>query len=111
LLRLEGQAGDFLDAGAMQDAAKVLADEKPSSLVGKQLGHYEVLELVEGGNMGEVYRARDAELKRQLALKVLPLSFSQSADRLRPVRVTGIIPNHPTLSPFANGGDHLLHGQ
>jgi serine/threonine protein kinase/Tol biopolymer transport system component len=100
LLAVEGRAGDFLGAGAMEDAAKVLAEEKPPSLVGKQLGHYEVLELIQGGNMGEVYRARDAALKRLVAVKVLPLSFSQNADRLRrfkqePLAASAL--NHPNI--------------
>jgi hypothetical protein len=46
LLAAEGQVGDFLAAGAIDDAAKALAHEKPLSLVGKRLGHYRVRSLL-----------------------------------------------------------------
>src|SRR5262245_2046602 len=48
---------------------------------GTRLGPYEVLGSVGAGGMGEVYRARDTRLDRQVALKILPESFAQDADR------------------------------
>ncbi len=50
---------------------------------GVKLGVYEVLGLVGAGGMGEVYRARDANLKREVAIKVLPAYVSLDPDRLR----------------------------
>ena len=50
---------------------------------GSKLGPYEILSPLGAGGMGEVYRARDARLKRDVAIKVLPASFSADADRLR----------------------------
>ena len=50
---------------------------------GTRLDAYEVLGLLGAGGMGEVYRARDSVLKREVAIKVLPAYFSQDPDRLR----------------------------
>jgi hypothetical protein len=50
---------------------------------GTRLGPYEILAPIGAGGMGEVYRARDPRLGREVAIKVLPASFSIDADRLR----------------------------
>ena len=49
---------------------------------GTRFGPYEVVEQIGSGGMGEVYRATDTNLKRDVAVKVLPESFSDDADRL-----------------------------
>ena len=48
-----------------------------------QLGHYKIVSLIGSGGMGEVYRANDPRLRRDVALKVLPASFTNDPDRLR----------------------------
>jgi serine/threonine protein kinase len=50
---------------------------------GTRLGPYEIQSSLGAGGMGEVYRARDPRLKREVAIKVLPQAFSSDADRLR----------------------------
>jgi len=50
---------------------------------GARLGPYEVVAPLGAGGMGEVYRARDPRLRREVAVKVLPAAFSQDIDRLR----------------------------
>ena len=50
---------------------------------GTRLGPYEVIAPLGAGGMGEVYRARDARLQRDVALKILPAFFAGDADRLR----------------------------
>jgi serine/threonine protein kinase len=50
--------------------------------VGDKLGPYEILAAIGAGGMGEVYRARDSKLKRDVALKVLPAAFASDPERL-----------------------------
>jgi hypothetical protein len=50
---------------------------------GTKLGPYEILAPLGAGGMGEVYRAKDPRLGREVAIKVLPAAFSQDAERLK----------------------------
>src|ERR1700675_5032225 len=50
---------------------------------GVRLGDYEIQNLLGAGGMGEVYRARDVRLRREVAIKVLPAAFASDADRVR----------------------------
>src|SRR6266487_3244482 len=49
---------------------------------GQRLGPYEIVAIIGAGGMGDVYRARDPRLGRDVAIKVLPGAFSADADRL-----------------------------
>lgn len=53
-----------------------------SLATGTKLGVYEIVAPLGAGGMGEVYRARDTRLQRDVALKILPDSFAADADRL-----------------------------
>ena len=50
---------------------------------GSTLGNYEILSALGAGAMGEVYRARDTRLEREVAIKLLPDEFAQDDERLR----------------------------
>ncbi len=68
---------------------------------GTRLGHYDVTALLGDGRMGEVYRARDTKLGRDVALKVLPDLFADDPERLarfqREARVLASL-NHPNIA-------------
>ena len=76
---------------------------------GSRLGPYEILSPLGAGGMGEVYRARDPRLGREVAIKVLPASFSADPDRLRrfeqEARAAGIL-NHPNITAVYDIGTH-----
>jgi len=67
---------------------------------GTKLGDYEVVSLLGSGGMGEVYRARDPRLGREVAVKVLPSSVSADPERLRrfeqEARAAAAL-NHPNI--------------
>ena len=74
---------------------------------GTHLGPYEIQSLIGAGGMGEVYRARDSRLSRDVAIKVLPRSLADDADRLkrfeREARAAGQL-NHPNVMAIHDVG-------
>ena len=70
-------------------------------MVGKTLGHYEILEPLGAGGMGEVYRARDTKLNRDVAIKVLPALLADDPERLarlqREAQLLAAL-NHPNIA-------------
>ncbi len=90
---------------------------------GTRLGPYEILSPLGAGGMGEVYRGNDPRLGRDVAIKVLPPSFSRDPDRLKrfeqEARSAGVL-NHPNVTVVYDIGQHdgapyvvqeLLEGQ
>ena len=76
---------------------------------GTRLGPYEVLSALGAGGMGEVYRGRDTRLGREIAIKVLPASFAQDAERLGRFELearaaSGL--NHPNIAVIHDIGEH-----
>jgi eukaryotic-like serine/threonine-protein kinase len=76
---------------------------------GTKLGPYEIVSPLGAGGMGEVYRARDARLGRDVAVKVLPAAFSRDPERLRrfeqEARAAAAL-NHPNILAVFDIGTH-----
>jgi serine/threonine protein kinase len=80
-----------------------------SFVTGTQLGRYEIRSKLGAGGMGEVYLARDMEIGRDVAVKVLPSTFSSDKDRLQrfqlEARAAGAL-NHPNILSIYDIGKH-----
>src|SRR5437763_8091485 len=76
---------------------------------GTKLGRYEIRSKIGAGGMGEVYRARDEKLNRNVAIKVLPAALSQDGERLRrfeqEAQAAGAL-NHPNILAVYDVGTH-----
>ena len=90
----------FLEAPIGEVAAHVLADDHRASLAGRQIGSHQILSLLGAGGMGDVYRARDTKLGRDVAIKVVADVFLSDPERLarfeREARVLATL-NHPHI--------------
>src|SRR5713101_8164898 len=79
--------------------------------VGTRLGSYEILAPIGAGGMGEVYRAKDTRLKRDVALKVLPEAFANDPERMarfqREAEVLASL-NHPNIAQIYGLEEHAL---
>jgi eukaryotic-like serine/threonine-protein kinase len=100
LLVRADRVDEFLGASTMQAVAHAMTLDSRGSLIGRQVGAYEVVECIGAGGMGEVYRARDTKLHRNVALKVLPEMFLKDLERLTRFQREALVLaslNHPHI--------------
>jgi WD40 repeat protein/serine/threonine protein kinase len=83
LLRHEATVDAFMVKPAWQHVVRDIASVQRESLAGRQLGRYQIHERLGQGGMGEVWRATDQQLKRDVAIKILPPEFSTDPERVR----------------------------
>jgi serine/threonine protein kinase len=77
-LLAQGGSGEVvLDRPAWEQASSLLVPRRTQFAPGEQLGSYRVEAKIGAGGMGEVYRAKDTKLEREVAIKVLPASVAQ----------------------------------
>jgi serine/threonine protein kinase/sugar lactone lactonase YvrE len=100
LLAADRQAGSLIKAPAYVVAAPLIVGGDAQSLLGRTVGHCRIVSLLGKGGMGEVYRAEDTRLRREVAIKVLPDDFAKDASRLRrfeqEARAASAL-NHPNI--------------
>ena len=114
LLRYEPAAARFLDIPVSQIGAN--AHKPDLDIVGRQLGPYTIAAQIGVGGMGEVYRARDRKLGRDVAIKTLPPELASDPNRLtrfqREARALATL-NHPNIAAIygleeSAGGSYLV---
>ena len=112
----ESTDASILDKRALDIAADSLAKGDADFLPGGEIGSYKILALLGAGGMGQVYRARDLKLKREVAIKILPNEFSRDSDRVarfqREAEVLASL-NHPNIATIhgleeSNGTRYLV---
>jgi serine/threonine-protein kinase len=101
LLAEDNGVQSFLEAPALEVGLKMSGEDASQSMIGRRFGPYSVVSLLAKGGMGEVYRARDTQLQRDVALKLLPKIFASDAERLarfqREAQVLAAL-NHPNIA-------------
>ena len=98
LLSKEKEAGNFLETPVIEDLVTVKAT---GLLPGRQFGPHRIVSRLGAGGMGEVYRAHDEELDRDVAIKTLPYEFADDPERMarfrREARTLASL-NHPNIA-------------
>jgi serine/threonine protein kinase len=108
LLGYQRAADRFLERPALAEAARSLALETRPALIGRRISGYDVVALIGAGGMGDVYRARDLRLGRDVALKVLEPSVAADPDcrrRFEHEAQAASALNHPNIVTIYSVGE------
>jgi serine/threonine protein kinase/WD40 repeat protein len=107
LLASDEKEKNRIEAYPKQMAADLLNEHRSVLAPGNLIGPYKILSMLGSGGMGEVYRASDSRIGREVAVKILPSHFSQDPDRLRrfeqEARAAGML-NHPNIVAIYDAG-------
>ena len=98
----------LLDRPALEVAARALALDRRSRMIGRTLGHYRIESWLGAGGMGEVYRATDTRLDRAVAVKVLSEHLSTHPDALARFEIeakAAAALSHPNILAIHDFGD------
>jgi serine/threonine-protein kinase len=112
LLDFDARSAGMIDRPALEIVAQAMvveqaedqgvsqAEVQVDSLIGRSLGHYRILSLIGKGGMGEVYLGEDSRLRRNVAVKLLPVAFTAQPERVRrfaqEARAASAL-NHPNI--------------
>ena len=109
LLASDKNQQNSLEAYPKQVAADWIESRTTEIVGGTSVGPYKIDSMIGSGGMGEVYRASDSRIGREVALKILPAHFSQDSDRLRrfqqEAQAAGML-NHPNIVAIYDTGTH-----
>jgi eukaryotic-like serine/threonine-protein kinase len=109
LLAADNAPGEFMAKPALDRLAQSVASDGWSLQPGERIGAYTILRLLGAGGAGEVWRARDERLGREVAIKILLPHFSSDAERLRrfaeEARTAGAL-NHSNILTVYDVGEH-----
>jgi len=104
----ERRGGDPIDSRVARSASSESDAGTMSLAVGTRLGPYDIVGPLGAGGMGEVYKARDTRLDREVAIKILPAAYATDAGRLQrfeqEARAAGIL-NHPNILVIFDVGE------
>jgi hypothetical protein len=108
LLRADAMAGTQFLANSPLTDPSARGERQTDPLIGRRVGGYQILDLIGVGGMGEVYRARDTKLGREVALRLLPSEFIHDPERIarfgREAQLLAAL-NHPHIAAITDSED------
>jgi serine/threonine-protein kinase len=107
LLQAHHQAHSFIKTLVAAEAKGLLGEQRDGEMIGRTLGHYQLRSLLGAGGMGEVYRAADTRLDREVAVKILPAHLARDVEALhrfeREAKAVAAL-SHPNVCPIYDFG-------